>query len=197
MHTFSRQLSAALRMLLVLTVVCGVAYPLVVLGVGQAVAHDRANGSLLERDGTVVASSSLGQKVTDPQWFQGRRSVSDYAGSTSGGSNLGPNDPKQAQAVDDARKALIAANPDADGPPPDDALTASASGLDPDISVAYATWQVPRVAAARGLTAAQVQALVDAHAKGRLLGFLGQPRVNVTELNLALSGGATGTRPPA
>jgi potassium-transporting ATPase KdpC subunit len=188
--TLTRQLSAALRILIVLTVVCGVAYPLVVLGVGQLVAPGRANGSLLERDGSVVASSSLGQQVTDPQWFQGRRSASEYAGNTSGGSNLGTNDPKQAQALAAAKDALSAANPQASGPPPDDALTASASGLDPDISPAYATWQVPRVAAARGLTTAQVQTLVDAHTEGRLLGFLGEPRVNVTELNLALAGAA-------
>jgi K+-transporting ATPase ATPase C chain len=188
--TLTRQLSAALRMLLVLTVVCGVAYPLAVLGVGQVVARGSANGSLLERDGTVVASASLGQQVADPQWFQGRRSASEYAGNTSGGSNLGPNDPKQAQALAEARDALVATNPQASGPPPDDALTASASGLDPDVSPAYAAWQVPRVAAARGLSPAQVQELVDTHTTGRLLGFLGQPRVNVTELNLALAGGA-------
>lgn len=195
MAALTRQLSAALRILLVLTVICGVAYPLVVLGVGQGLAHDRANGSLLDRNGTVVASSSLGQQVTDPQWFQGRRSASEYSGTTSGGSNLGPNDPRQAQALTDARDALVAANPQADGPPPADALTASASGLDPDISVAYATWQVPRVAAARGLPADRVRALVDDHTKGRILGFLGQPRVNVTELNLALADVATGARP--
>ncbi len=188
--TLTRQSSAALRMLLLLTVACGVVYPLAVLGVGQAVAHDRANGSLLEHDGTVVASSSLGQQVTDPQWFQGRRSTSEYAGNTSGGSNLGPEDPRQAQALAEAREAVVAANPQASGPPPEDALTASASGLDPDVSPAYATWQVARVAAARGISVQQVQALVDAHTKGRLLGFLGQPRVNVTELNLALAGGA-------
>ncbi len=190
MSTVTRQLSAALRMLLALTLVCGVGYPLVVLGIGQAVDHGSANGSLLEHGGTVVASSSLGQKITDPQWFQGRRSASNYAGNTSGGSNLGTNDPKQVQALADAQSALVAANPQAPGPPPADALTASASGLDPDISPAYASWQVPRVAAARGLTTAQIQALVDANTKGRLLGFLGQPRVNVTELNLALAGAA-------
>jgi K+-transporting ATPase ATPase C chain len=190
MSVLTRQLSAALRALLVLTVVCGVAYPLVVLRVGQAVAHDRANGSLLERDGVVVASSSLGQQVTDPCWFQGRRSASGYAGNASGGTNRGPNDPKQAAALADAQAALMAANPQAPGPPPADALTASASGLDPDVSPAYAIWQAPRVAAARGLTTGQVQALVDAHTKSRLLGFLGQPRVNVTELNLALADAA-------
>ena len=195
MSTLTRQLSAALRILLVLTVLCGVAYPFVVLGLGQAAAHEQANGSLLKHNGTVVASSSLGQQVTDLQWFQGRRSASDYAGNTSGGTNLGPNDPKQAQAITEARDALVAANPQASGPPPDDALTASASGLDPDISVAYATWQIPRVAAARGFTPGQVQALVDDHTKGRILGFLGQPRVNVTELNLALADVAAGARP--
>jgi K+-transporting ATPase ATPase C chain len=188
--TLTRQLSAALRMLLVLTVVCGVAYPLAVLGVGQAVAHGSTNGSLLEREGTVVASASLGQQVTDAQWFQGRRSTSEYAGNTSGGSNLGTKDPKQTQAVAEARAALVAANPQASGPPPEDARTASASGLDPDISPAYARWQVPRVAAARGTSVQRVQELVDAHTKGRLLGFLGQPRVNVTELNFALAAGA-------
>lgn len=190
MSTLTRQMSPALRALLVLTVVCGVVYPLVILGVGQAVAHNGANGSLLEHGGTVVASSSLGQNVTDPQWFQGRRSASDYAGNTSGGSNLGTNDPRQVQALADAQSALVATNPQASGPPPADALAASGSGLDPDISPAYASWQVPRVAAARGLTTAQIQALVDANTKGRLLGFLGQPRVNVTELNLALAGAA-------
>ena len=95
---------------------------------------------------------------------------------------------KQARALATAKDDLVKANPQASGPPPDDALTASASGLDPDISPAYATWQVPRVAAARGVAIAQVQALVDARTKGRLLGFLGEPRVNVTELNLALAG---------
>ena len=188
--TLTRQLSAALRMLLALTLVCGVGYPLVVLGIGQAVAHGSANGSLVEHDGRVVGSSSLGQQVADPQWFQGRRSASEYAGNTSGGSNLGTEDPKQAQALADAQAALVAANPQASGPPPADALTASASGLDPDISPAYANWQVARVAAARGLSTRQLQTIVDDHTKGRLLGFLGQPRVNVTELNLALAGAA-------
>jgi K+-transporting ATPase ATPase C chain len=196
MSTFTRQLSAALRILLVLTVACGIGYALVVLGVGQAVAGDRANGSMLERHGAVVASSSLGQQVTDPKWFQGRRSASEYAGEASGGTNLGPNDAKQTQALADALAALTAANPQAAGPPPADALTASASGLDPDISPAYATRQVPRVATARGLQTDQVQDLVDTHTKGRLLGFLGQPRVNVTELNLALADLATAPRPP-
>ncbi len=187
LSALTRQLQPALRMLLVLTLLCGVAYPAVVLGVARVVAPDRAGGSLVERDGAVVASTSLGQEVTDPQWFQGRRSASEYAGSTSGGSNLGPSSPDLATALDKARADLTAANPGAAGPPPADALTASASGLDPDISPEYAQWQVARVAAARGLAPATVAALVADRTKGRLLGFLGEPRVNVTALNLALA----------
>ena len=187
LSALTRQLQPALRMLLVLTLVCGVVYPVVVLGVGQSIAHSRANGSLLERGGAVVGSSSLGQNVTDPAWFQGRRSASEYAGGTSGGSNLGPASADLATALTDARTALLAANPDAGGAPPADALTASGSGLDPDISPEYALWQAPRVASARGLPLASVQAVVDAQTKGRVLGFLGEPRVNVTELNLALA----------
>ncbi|MEP6631272.1 MAG: potassium-transporting ATPase subunit KdpC [Lapillicoccus sp.] len=187
LSALARQLQPALRMLLLLTVICGIAYPVVVLGFAQVAAHGSANGSLLDRSGTAVASSSLGQKVTDPQWFQGRRSASDYAGSTSGGSNLGPSSVDQAKALSDAQAALVAANPQASGPPPADALTASASGLDPDVSPEYAQWQVPRVAAARGLPVTTVQGLVEAYTKSRLLGFLGEPRVNVTALNLALS----------
>jgi len=186
-----RQLQPALRMLLVLTVLCGVAYPVIVLGVGQVVAHGSANGSLLDRSGTVVGSSSLGQNVTDPQWFQTRRSASEYAGGASGGSNLGPSSADLTKALSDAQAALSAANPQASGPPPADALTGSASGLDPDISPEYAQWQVPRVAAARGLPVATVTALVQASTKGRLLGFLGEVRVNVTALNLALSTAVT------
>jgi len=185
--SLARQLQPALRMLFVLTVLCGVAYPLVVLGVGQVVGHSSANGSLLDRSGAVVGSSSLGQDVTDPQWFQGRRSASAYAGTTSGGSNLGPSSDDLTKALTDARTALVAANADAVGAPPADALAASGSGLDPDISPEYARWQAPRVAAARHLAVATVDSLVDAHTKGRLLGFLGEPRVNVTELNLALA----------
>ncbi|MDQ2796394.1 MAG: potassium-transporting ATPase subunit C, partial [Actinomycetota bacterium] len=158
MTTITRQLSAALRTLLVLTLLCGVAYPLVVLGVGQAVDHTAANGSLLERGKTVVGTSSFGQQVTDPQWFQGRRSGSEYAGTSSGGSNLGPNEQAQTKALADARAALVAANPQASTPPPADALTASASGLDPDISPAYARWQIVRVASARGMSVDAVQA---------------------------------------
>ncbi len=135
MALFTRQLGAGLRILLALTVLTGVLYPLVVLGVGQGIAHDRANGSLLTRDGTVVASSSLGQAVPEAdaaQWFQPRPSASDYAGDSSGGTNLGPSSPDLAKAVGDRESGLKQAG--ATGTLPPDALTSSGSGLDPDIS---------------------------------------------------------------
>lgn len=188
MALFTRQLGAGLRILLVLTVLTGVLYPLVVLGVGQGIAHDRANGSLLSRDGTVVASSSLGQAVPEAdaaKWFQPRPSASDYAGDSSGGTNLGPSDPALTKAVTEREQALRQAG--ATGTLPPDALTSSGSGLDPDISPAYAQLQVARVAQARGLSQDVVEQLVQENTKGRILGFLGEPRVNTTELNLALS----------
>ena len=188
---FARQLVAALKVLAVLTVVLGVLYPLAVLGVGLALPH-QAKGSLITLDGAVVGSSLLGQAADGPQWFQARPSVSDAAGDTSGGSNLGPNAAQLAAAVTEREAALRAANPDAPATIPPDALTASASGLDPHISVAYARYQVPRVAAARGLTVAEVQALVDEHTRHAVLAFIGQDRVDVTELNVALAR-ATGT----
>lgn len=188
MALFTRQLGAGLRILLALTVLTGVLYPLVVLGVGQGVAHDRANGSLLTRDGTVVASSSLGQTVPEAdaaRWFQPRPSASDYAGSSSGGTNLGPSSPDLVKAVGERETALKQAG--ATGALPPDALTSSGSGLDPDISPEYAALQVARVARARGLSQDVVEKLVRDNTEGRILGFLGEPRVNTTQLNLALS----------
>jgi K+-transporting ATPase ATPase C chain len=198
LNSFPRQLAAAARMLLVMTVVLGIAYPLVILGVGQVVAHGAANGSLVQRSGagggagsTAVGSTLIGQAFTGPQWFQSRPSASDYTGDVSGGSNLAPSDKRQLDAVAKRRSALTAAAAKAgattQGPLPADALTASASGLDPHISPAYALWQVPVVAAARKLSPAAVSALVTAHTQGRVAGFLGEPRVNVLELNLALA----------
>jgi K+-transporting ATPase ATPase C chain len=183
---FLRQLSAALKALLVLTLLVGVVYPVAVLGVAQLM-PGRAGGSLIEVDGKVVGSSLLGQAVEGPQWFHGRPSASDSSGATSGGSNLGPSATALADAVAERAAALRAANPDAPATIPADALTASGSGLDPDISPEYAAYQVPRVAAARGMSVAQVRALVDAHTEPAVLGFLGQDRVNVTELNVALA----------
>ncbi|MDQ2758288.1 MAG: K(+)-transporting ATPase subunit C [Actinomycetota bacterium] len=186
-----RQLGTGLRMLLVLTVLTGIVYPLLVLGVGQAVAHEGANGSLVTRGSKVVASTSLGQVVPQAAaaaWFLPRPSASAYSGDTSGGTNLGAADAALAKALQADADAVHAANPGAPATLPPDALTASASGLDPDISPAYALLQVARVARARGLSQDRVLALVQDQVKGRLLGFLGEPRVNTTELNLALAG---------
>ena len=187
-----RQLAAAAKVLAVLTVLLGVLYPLAVLGAGLLL-PGQAEGSLIRVDGAVVGSSLLGQAADGPQWFQARPSVSEAAGDTSGGSNLGPDAAPLASAVAEREAALRAANPDAPATIPPDALTASGSGLDPHISVAYAAYQVPRVAAARGMSVAEVQALVDEHTRHAVLGFLGQDRVDVTELNVALarSGGTT------
>lgn len=182
-----RQLWAGFKALLVLILLCGVVYPLVMTGLGQAFFHHQANGSLVVADGKVVGSSLVGQQFSGPEWFWGRPSASNYAGDASGGSNLSQQDPRQLQAINDRADALRAANPDAPSDIPADALTASGSGLDPDISPAYAHWQVPRVAKARGLSQTQVDGLVDRLTKPAVLGLLGQPRVNVLELNQQLA----------
>ncbi|MFD9812734.1 potassium-transporting ATPase subunit KdpC [Streptomyces sp. NPDC059080] len=195
--TVLRHHLAALRMLLVFTVITGLAYPLLITGIAQAVLPGQANGSLLTVDGRPVASRLLGQNFTlprargarpDPAWFQPRPSASGYDPGKSGASNLGPNNPALAAAIR-ARRATVAAF---DGVPPAavpaDAVTAGGSGLDPDISPAYAYEQAGRVARARRLSPARVRALVDRHVQGRQLGFLGQPRVNVVVLNRALAG---------
>lgn len=181
----TRQLSAAVKALLALTLVCGVLYPAAILAVGLVV-PDRAAGQPVRVDGREVGSALLGQPPSGPEWFQGRPSASDAAGDTSGGSNYGPANPDLATAVADREKALRAANPDAPQEIPADALTASGSGLDPDISPEYARWQAPRVAAARSLPVEEVQRLVDANVTAAPLGVMGQDRVNVLALNLAL-----------
>lgn len=182
-----RQLWAGFKALLVLTVLCGVVYPLVMTGFGQAFLHHQADGSPVVVNGQVVGSSLIGQQFSGSQWFWGRPSASNYAGDTSGGTNLSQQDPRQLQAVSDHAGALRAANPDAPSDIPADALTASGSGLDPDISPAYAHWQVPRVAKARGLNQTQVDGLVDRLTKPTMWGLLGQPRVNVLQLNQELN----------
>jgi K+-transporting ATPase ATPase C chain len=185
----------ALRALLVFTVVLGLGYPLVVLGVGQLVVPAAANGSLVTVGGDVVGSSLLGQAFADadgdplPEWFQPRPSAagSGYDAGASSGSNHGPENPDLIAAIEE-RRARVAAFDGVDpADVPADALTASASGLDPHISPEYARQQVARVAAARGLDEAEVSALVDAHIQGRDLGYLGEPTVNVLELNVALA----------
>jgi K+-transporting ATPase ATPase C chain len=183
---FLRQAIAAVRLLVVMTVLLGVGYPAVVTLVAQ-VFPAQANGSLVTLDGRVAGSSLLGQQTEGDQWFQPRPSASDYSGKTSGGTNLSPASAAQADAVAKREADLRAANPDAVGPVPADALTASASGLDPHISVAYALWQVPRVAKARGLDASVLQALIAASTDHAGLGYIGQDGVNVTRLNLALA----------
>ena len=180
LNAFVRQSWAGLRAMLVFTVLFGLLYPAVVWGVGQVVARDQSAGSLVSVDGTVVGSSLIGQKWTGTQWFWGRPSASSYSGDTSGGSNL-----SGSALGDEVAKRAAAAELDP-ATSPADALTASASGLDPHISPAYAAAQVARVAAARGLDVARVRTLVAEHTQGRIGGFLGEPRVNVLELNLAL-----------
>lgn len=177
-----KQSLAGLRAMLVLTVLLGVLYPAVVWGAGQVAARDQAAGSLVSSGGKVVGSSLIGQQWEGDEWFHGRPSASDYAGDTSGGTNLGPGADLDAEV---AKRAQAAGIDRATGPA--DALTASASGLDPHVSPAYAAAQVERVAAARGVDVAQVRSLVAAATQGRVAGFLGQPRVNVLELNLALA----------
>jgi K+-transporting ATPase ATPase C chain len=188
------QLRAAVVSLLVLTLVTGVAYPLLVTGIAQAAFPGQANGSLVLRDGHPAGSSRVGQSFDEPKYFWGRLSATSdanakalpYNGGASAASNLGPTNPALIDEVKGRIDALHAADPDATGPIPVDLVTSSGSGLDPDISPAAAFYQVHRVAKARGLDEARVRALVSEHVEGRQLGILGEPRVNVLELNLAL-----------
>ncbi|WP_336698687.1 potassium-transporting ATPase subunit KdpC [Curtobacterium sp. USHLN213] len=189
-----RSLGVAVRLTLLSTVVLGIAYPLAVWGVGQAAFHDQANGSMVtSSDGTVVGSSLIGQSFDGrgaDRWFQSRPSAAGekgYDAGASSGSNLGPSNPDLLRSVQERRAAVAKA----DGIPvsdvPADAVTASGSGLDPDISPEYALQQVSRVAAARGMSESAVRTLVGQHTEARQLGFLGEPVVNVLELNLALA----------
>jgi K+-transporting ATPase ATPase C chain len=189
-----RSAGVAVRLTLLATVVLGVAYPLAVFGVGQVAFHDQANGSMVtDASGKVVGSSLIGQSSTGKQadrWFQTRPSAAGengYDAGASSGSNLGPSNPDLTKAIDERRAAIAKADgvPAADVPA--DAVTASGSGLDPDVSPEYARQQVARVADARGLSEARVRALVAAHTEARQLGVLGNPVVNVVELNLALA----------
>ena len=187
-----RQLVAAVRFLVLATVVLGLLYPLVMTGLAQVIAPGRADGSLVRVDGEVVGSALVGQAFTDadgtplPQYFQSRPSASGYDGAASGGSNLGPNS-EELLALVAERRAAVAELEGVDlGDVPADAVTASASGLDPDISAAYAAIQVERVATARGVDPSTVRALVAEATSGRDLGVIGAPHVRVLELNLAL-----------
>jgi len=182
-------LRPALVLFAVLSLLCGLAYPLAVTGLAQTLFPAQAAGSLIERDRRPVGSALIGQNFSDPKHFWGRPSATEpepYNAQASGGSNLGPTNPALAEAVRARIAALQAADPGNEAPLPVDLVTASASGLDPHISVAAARYQAARVARLRGLEPQRVEALIEQHAQGRGLGFLGEPRVAVLPLNLAL-----------
>lgn len=183
------QIRAVAVVFLLLTLFTGVAYPSLITAVAQALFRHRANGSILEQDGKPIGSELIGQYFNDPRYFWGRPSATapvPYNAAASTGSNLGPTNPALIEAVAERVKTIRQAHPDQDGPVPADLVTASASGLDPHISPAAAEYQVSRVAKARGVDEKEVRTLVAWHTEGRTLGFLGEPRVNVLKLNLAL-----------
>lgn len=182
-------LRPALTLFAVLSLVTGLLYPLAVTGVAQTAFPHQANGSLITQGGKVVGSELIGQSFTQPAHFWGRPSATapmPYNAAASGGSNLGPTNPALVEAVKARIEALHAADPGNTRPVPVDLVTTSASGLDPHISPAAADYQAARVAKARGLPLAQVQTLVQRHTESPWLGLLGEPRVNVLALNLAL-----------
>lgn len=184
-------LRPALSIFVLLTLITGVAYPLAVTGVAQVVFPHTANGSIVTVDGKPVGSTLIGQSFSAPKYFWGRPSATSPMannGLASGGSNLGSNNPALLDAVKDRITALRAADAGNTQPVPVDLVTASGSGLDPEISLAAALYQAPRVARERGLTPEAVRALIDRHAQTPWLGVVGEPRVNVLALNLALDG---------
>lgn len=182
----TKNLMTAVLMTVVTTLLLGIVYPLVVTGLAQVLFPNKANGQLIERRGNIIASRIIGQAFSSPGYFHGRPSAAGtgYDAANSVGTNLGPTNKKLVDAVKAAVEAAKKENPSA--PVPIDLVTSSASGLDPHISPAAALFQVPRIARERGVTEGTIGQLVQAHLQGRQLGFLGEPVVNVLELNLAL-----------
>lgn len=179
----------ALTLFVLLTLILGLAYPLAVTGVAQLLLPRQANGSLIERDGQIIGSALIGQSFSSPGYFWGRPSATSptpYNAANSSGANLGPSNPELVKQISERSQQLRAANPAQNGPLPMDLVTTSASGLDPHISPQAAHYQAVRIASVRGLTLAQVSALIDAHTEGTQWGLLGEARVNVLQLNLAL-----------
>jgi K+-transporting ATPase ATPase C chain len=181
----------SLLIFVALALLTGIAFPLLMTLVAQGVFPHQANGSLIERDGKVIGSELIGQQFDDPRYFWGRPSATvpvPYNAAASTGSNFGPTNPAQLDAVKSRVELLKQAHPDQASPVPVELVTASASGLDPHIGPAAADYQIGRVAKARAVNEAKIRALVAEHTSGRTLGLLGEPRVNVLELNLALEG---------
>jgi K+-transporting ATPase ATPase C chain len=185
----SSHIRAGVMLFVLLTLLTGVVYPMLVTLVGQTIFPHQANGSILTRNGKPVGSDLIGQHFEDSHYFWGRPSATElaaYNAASSSGSNQGPTSPDHLKAVKEQVEAIRTAHPDQTGPVPGDLAMASGSGLDPHISMAAAEYQVARVAQARGLSEARVRQLIAEHTEGRTLGLLGEPRVKVLQLNLAL-----------
>ncbi len=184
-----RQLKIAVIFLVVFSIITGIIYPLFVTGIAQAFFHHQANGSLIVTSGKIEGSELIGQPFSDPKYFWGRLSATSpepYNANSSSGSNYGPSNPALKQEIQARIEALKKVDPDNSNPIPVDLVTSSGSGLDPDISLAAAEYQVPRIARYRGLDETKIYALVDSIKRGRQFGLLGEPRVNVLELNMHL-----------
>jgi K+-transporting ATPase ATPase C chain len=181
-----KELRPAILITFVLTIITGILYPLAVTGIAQTIFHKQANGSLIERDGKVIGSEIIGQNFAKPEYFHPRPSQNSYDAANSGGSNLGPTNPALADRLKKDAETFRKDNPDYTGPIPADAITASGSGLDPEISPANALAQAARVAKTRGASTDAMQSLVAVNTQQRDLGVLGEPRVNVLKLNMAL-----------